>query len=281
MPPGANIAPMLTRTRARRAGLALLLAVALAAPAAPAYAAHQRRPAPAPAPSPSPSPLQLIPDLLSALLPSLFPPPSGGGAVAPSLQERVVASTVRVSGPACGRIQVGSGFSPRADLAVTAAHVVAGVSRPEVLRPDGRRLAATVVAFDPNQDLAVLRVNGLSQAPLPLGSPVVGTDAAVFGHPNGRATVEVSPARVTAAGVVRAPNIYGQLVSRDIVRLATSLDPGDSGGAVVDTGGNVVGVAYGVSLQRTDVAFAVNAREVQSVLNRPLSSPVSTGPCIG
>jgi S1-C subfamily serine protease len=270
---------MLRLNRSHRPGsrplvLAVLVFVATIGAGAPAQAAHNR-----PAP-PEPSSLQVLPDLLSSLLPGLFPP-DGPSAVAPSVRDRVVASTVRVSGPACGRVHVGSGFSPRADTAVTAAHVVAGMTRPEVLRPDGRRLAATVVAFDPAKDLAVLRVNGLGQAPLPLGPAVVGTDGAVFGHPNGRAAVEVSPARVVAQGTVRIPNLYGQeLVARQVLRLSSRLDPGDSGAPVVDQAGKVVGVAFAVAIQRPDVAFAVSSRELEPLLTQPLTSPVSTGPCV-
>lgn len=201
--------------------------------------------------------------------------------MAPAVRDRVITSTVRVSGPACGGVQVGSGFSAGVDTAVTAAHVVAGMSRPEVLRPDGRRLPATVVAFDPNKDLAVLRVSGLGQAPLPLGPAAVGTDGAVFGHPNGQAPVEVSPAKVVAQGTVPVTDVYGEArVTREVLRLASRLDPGDSGGPVVDRTGKVVGVAFGIAVHRPDVAFAVSSRELQPLLSQPLTSPVSTGPCI-
>ncbi len=257
----------------RRVTLVLLVVVAALGPALPAQAAHQ----PAPA---QPSPLQIVPDLLSTLLPNLLPP-DGASRLAPTVRDRVLASTVRVSGPACGRVQVGSGFSPRADMTVTAAHVVAGMSRTEVLRPDGRRLAATVVAFDPNKDLAVLRVTGLAQTSLPLGSATVGGDGAVFGHPNGQVPVEVSPATIVAQGTVRIRNLYGQgPVTRDVLRLSSRLEPGDSGAAVVDTAGKVVGVAFAVATQRPGVAFAVASTELQPLLSQPLTSPVSTGPCI-
>jgi S1-C subfamily serine protease len=253
--------------------LTLVVVVATLASAAPAHAAHNR-------PRPQPPPLQSVPELLSSLLPGLFPP-EGPSTVAPSVRQRVAASTVRVSGPACGRVQVGSGFSPRPDTAVTAAHVVAGMTRTEVLRPDGRRLPATVVAFDPNRDLAVLRVTGLGQAPLPLGTAAVGTDAAVFGHPDGQATVEVSPARIVAQGTVRIPNLYrDELATREVLRLSARLDPGDSGAPVVDQGGRVVGVAFAVAIQRPDVAFAVSSRELEPLLRNPSTSPVSTGPCL-
>ena len=57
----------------------------------------------------------------------------------PGVQERVAASTVKVEGEACNRIQEGSGFAAGADLVATNAHVVAGVRQPGVIRPDGKR----------------------------------------------------------------------------------------------------------------------------------------------
>lgn len=258
----------------RRTAVALCAALAVVVPALPAQAHH--RPPAQPA---QPAPLPQINDLLTGLLTALFPP-GGAGSVAPTVQQRVAASTLRIAGPDCNGVRVGSGFAARPDLAVTAAHVVAGVTRPEVLRPDGRRLPATVVAFDADKDLAVLRVSGLGQSPLPLGRAVMGTEGAVFGHPGGQPQVEVSPATIVASGVARLPNLYGEPVSRRIIRLNSRLEPGDSGGPVVDGGGSVVGVAFAVSTLRPDVAYAVTTQELEPVLGSSSTSPVSTGPCI-
>ena len=124
----------------------------------------------------APGPLQdLRQQVVDANFPEVFsrlrPAPSTGTppvatALAPEVVDRVIASTVRVSGQACGRILTGSGFAADTETIVTNAHVVAGVDNPSVIRPDGRRLSATVVVFDPNRDLAVLSVPGLDQAPL-------------------------------------------------------------------------------------------------------------------
>ena len=85
----------------------------------------------------------------------------------PAIIARVGASTVKVEGEACRRIQEGSGFAAAPDTIITNAHVVAGVKSPRVLRPsDGRRLPATVVVFDADRDLAVLKVKNLGQVPL-------------------------------------------------------------------------------------------------------------------
>src|SRR5204862_4729613 len=117
--------------------------------------------------------------------------------LAPAIEGRVKLSTVRVEGQACDRLQDGSGFAVATDTVVTNAHVVAGERRTYVFRPDGSRLAATVVVFDSDRDLAVLRVGGLNQAPLTIGAGKVGENGAVFGHPNGVAQVVVAPATIS------------------------------------------------------------------------------------
>ncbi|HEX7167673.1 MAG TPA: CvpA family protein, partial [Acidimicrobiales bacterium] len=81
--------------------------------------------------------------------------PPGALSLAPDVVARVVEATVKVQGEACRRIQEGSGFVIGDGVVVTNAHVVAGEDRVEVLRPDGKRLPATVVVFDPAKDLAV------------------------------------------------------------------------------------------------------------------------------
>src|SRR5439155_7942537 len=90
--------------------------------------------------------------------PALGPPPAETGLTEARANE-VARSTVKVEAAACSRIQDGSGAVIGDGLIVTNAHVVAGSKHPTVLtHPDGRALKATVVAFDPNRDVAILRV---------------------------------------------------------------------------------------------------------------------------
>ncbi|HET7719263.1 MAG TPA: trypsin-like peptidase domain-containing protein [Acidimicrobiales bacterium] len=268
---------MSLRTR-RRAG-AVVLAVGLALPmlatAGPAQAAPGRS---RPAAAPASDILGLLTGLVARLLP--LPAPAVPG-IDPGLASQVTASTVRVSGVACGERLQGSGFSPAPDTIVTNAHVVAGTTRTEVLRPDGRTLPATVTAFDPVRDLAVLTVAGLGQPSLGLGPAVVGETAAIVGHPFGQAPVEVSPARVVRRVTADVGDIYDRPATpRQILVLDAQIDPGDSGAPVVSTAGQVVGVAFAVSNLRRGTAFAVASEELGPVLARPRSGAVSTGPCL-
>lgn len=223
-----------------------------------------------------------FPEVFSRLGPSPSAgPPPGEVALPAAVRDRVAASTVKVSGTACGRILNGSGFSPAADIIVTNAHVVAGVDRPSVLRTDGRRLPATVVVFDPNRDLAVLRVPNLGRPALPVGDAGTGDEGAVYGHPQGQDELAIIPARVETKVNAQGLDLYGdRAIRREILILAAALEPGDSGGALVDTGGNVIGVAFAVAPDRPATSYALASGELRSVLGQSRENQVDTGPCV-
>lgn len=216
----------------------------------------------------------LIPDLDSG------PPPEDSG-IDPAVIARVATSTVKVEGVACLFERDGSGFAVAPDLVVTNAHVVAGQQRTSVVRPDGRRLRAQVTAFDPARDLALLSVPGLGQAPLPLAEGKVGTTGGVFGHPEGQAEVEISPAAIRQQVNALGQDLYELgLTRRTVYVLAADLAPGDSGGALVNAAGEVVGVAFAISPDEEGTAYALAVSELRSVLDAGREVPASTGPCI-
>ena len=166
---------------------------------------------------------------------------------------------MKVSGQACGRVLTGSGFAVDTETIVTNAHVVAGVDGPSVIRPDGRRLSATVVVFDPNRDLAVL----VGARPGP-GAPARGDGRDRHRRRRLRPSRAVRtrwrsrPARIEAAINALGRDLYGsRTIRRDIYILAAQLEPGDSGGALVDTDGEVVGVAFAVAPDQPATAYAL------------------------
>jgi S1-C subfamily serine protease len=215
--------------------------------------------------------------------PSIGAPPAASGLTSDTA-ESVARSTVKVEAPACSRIQEGSGSVVGDDLIATNAHVVAGSKHPTVLRhPDNAELDATVVAFDPDRDVAILHVPGIDRPALPLGSGSfgVGGDGAVFGHPLG-GPLELSPFEVAQSVDARGFDIYDQhRTTRQIFVLSADLAPGDSGGALVDPSGTVEGVAFAIAPDEPHVAYALTLEELRSVLAGDLSQPVGTGPCVG
>jgi S1-C subfamily serine protease len=197
---------------------------------------------------------------------------------------RVLASTVKVEGEACGRIYEGSGFAVASDLIVTNAHVVAGEGHgdTDVLLPSGRRLPATVVMFDPDIDLALLEVTSLGESPLSVDVPHTGTVGAVFGHPEGQDEVAVAPARVVLEEVAVGRDLYGvHTTKRDVLVLAAVLAHGDSGGPLVNPAGQVIGVAFAISADQPDTAYALSSSELDAALVEARTpGGASTGSCL-
>jgi S1-C subfamily serine protease len=219
----------------------------------------------------------------SALEPFTTPADPGnppGSTMPRPVDARVRPSTVEVEGEACGRIQAGSGWVASPGLVVTNAHVVAGERSTRVTTIDGATLPAEVVAFDPDGDLAVLSVPGLVAPALPLASPEVGMVGAVYGHPHG-GPLKVIPARIAQNIVATGTDIYRTSSSRrHVLILATSLQPGDSGGALVDPAGNVVGVAFATDPGQAHTGYALTSDQVRTVLASAGSTPVATGSCL-
>ncbi|HEX4903203.1 MAG TPA: MarP family serine protease [Acidimicrobiales bacterium] len=223
-----------------------------------------------------------FPRVFSALRPApdLGPPPTDPGLGA-DVVAAVSPSTVKITGIACDRVQEGSGFvTLGADVVVTNAHVVAGQSETQVELTDGSLLDAYVVVFDPDRDLAVLRVPGLDRRPLPIGDGAPGTTGGVFGHPNG-APLRVQPFQVGEEVRAVGTDIYDQRrTEREVLILSSQLRPGDSGSALVDGAGNVVGVAFAIAPDDPNVAYALDVLELQTVLGGDLGTQVPTGPCL-
>ena len=214
--------------------------------------------------------------------PQAGPAPADHG-MAPAVLARVAASTVKVTGAACQRVQDGSGFAVAADTVVTNAHVVAGQrpGRTQVVRTDGRRLQASVVVFDSDRDLAVLRVPGLGRQPLAVANGAAGTRGAVFGHPGGQERVRAAPAAVRRQIQAVGRDLYdSHLTRREVFVLASDLRPGDSGGALVSQAGNVIGVAFAIAPDRSGTSYAVTDKELRAALSVPRGNPVGTGPCL-
>ena len=189
-------------------------------------------------------------------------------------------SVVRVLGTACGLGVEGSGWVAAPGIVVTNAHVVAGESDTTVT-PAGSDTAldATAVHYDQTNDLALLRVNGLSDGALSLAPEVQsGTTGAVIGYPeNGPLTI--TPARAGATGPVITQDSYGRgPVSRQLTALRGEVHSGNSGGPLVNGDGRVMGTVFAATTQGKPGGYAVPNSVVASALG-DRTGQVSTGPC--
>jgi S1-C subfamily serine protease len=194
-------------------------------------------------------------------------------------------SVLRIAGTAyeCGQNQTGTGFVVSTGRVVTNAHVVAGVSQPVVEMPDGGAMPGRVVYFDTKRDLAVLAVDNLPSQPLPLSRDLPGGSQAAFaGYPHG-GPFQSKPATVQDIATVLVPDIYGNNPSpEDIYRLAGDVQPGNSGGPLLTTDGQVAGVIFAKATSDAEVGFAITMSDLNPVAQQAptLSSPVSSGQCI-
>jgi S1-C subfamily serine protease len=223
-----------------------------------------------------------FPDVFGLSTPDAGDPPTSG--ISSPIGQRIAPSVVRVEGRACDQIQQGSGFVAADEVVVTNAHVVAGEDGTEVFTADGDSLDGTVIAFDPDRDVAVLHVDDLSLDPLTRADGQVDAVGSVFGYPRGGPEHE-SPARIVQRIIAKGTDIYRTGVTRrDVYVLAASLAPGDSGGPLVDTDGNVIGLAFAIDPGNATTAFALTRAEVDAVVDPALRarsrSAVDTGPCL-
>jgi S1-C subfamily serine protease len=188
---------------------------------------------------------------------------------------RAVTSAVDVVSPAVARIETdrggGSGIVVSPDgLILTNHHVVARCGKLEAMLPDGRSGRADLIGSDPHSDLAVLRmvVDGppLVCASLADSSGVrVGQIAIAIGNPYGFHHT-VTAGIVSAIGrSLRART--GRLIE-DLIQTDASLNPGNSGGPLVDSSGAVIGVNTAMIQPAHGLSFAIASSTARFVTGR-------------
>jgi S1-C subfamily serine protease len=192
--------------------------------------------------------------------------------------EAAGASVVRVLGTACGLGVEGSGWVAAPGVVVTNAHVVAGEDDTTVTTQEGASLEATPVYYDPENDLALLRVDaGLPSLSIAPG-PRSGDAGAILGFPE-NGPYAVAPARLGETHDTIAEDSYGRgPIHRAIVSMRGSVRSGNSGGPIVDTHGQVMGTVFATTTSGTPGGFAVPDDRVEVALGE-ISTSVDTGPC--
>ena len=215
---------------------------------------------------------------LEPVAPSQLPLPASVNT--PGIQA-AASETLKIRGLGCGGIVFGSGFPVGPGMVLTNAHVVAGTQGTTVVNPTGRSLAARVILFDPERDVAILYVPRLALVPLSQASAHQGTQGAAIGYPGG-GPEQVKPAVVNGQVKAEGRDIYGQnLVVRSIWIMQAEVQPGNSGGPLVDLDGNVVGVIFAASTSQPGQAYALTDAEVQADIDKAQgrTDAVPIGPC--
>jgi S1-C subfamily serine protease len=183
----------------------------------------------------------------------------------------------------CGRGIEGSGFLFAPDRVMTNAHVVAGVDNPTV-EIGGSAVEGTVVYYDPDVDVAVVAVESGELTTLPFDLAVEPKEGvALLGYPED-GPFDIQPARVRSEQRLRSPNIYGDgAVIRDVLSLRGKVRPGNSGGPVVSSGGDVVGLVFAASLTDSETGYALTSEQVAQAATRGVAATdaADTQDCAG
>jgi S1-C subfamily serine protease len=204
-------------------------------------------------------------------------------AVAREIGARAAQSVLRVVADGCQLRASGTAFVVAPGYLVTNAHVIAGTDKIIVQSPRAS-FDAIPVLVDLELDVAVLRVPDLDAPALAFTAtePRRGAIGATFGYPGGGNAV-VEPATVATAYFATGLDVSGRArVTRRILELRASVEPGDSGGPLLLADGTVGGVIFAESRVDPTVGYALSPLEVRDRIAGALSrtSAAATGPCI-
>lgn len=243
--------------------------------------------------------LRAVPKRLSALLdtsglPDVLQPfgrtpivevePPNATLASDAVVAAVQPSVVKIRGvaPGCQKVLEGTGFVVGPDHVMSNAHVVAG-SDSVTVESAGQTYDAVVVSYDPNADISMLYVPNLPAQPLTFAPDpaVTGTDALVLGYPGG-GDFAATPSRVREVIELNGPDIYRTTtVNREVYTIRGTVRQGNSGGPLIDSDGQVLGVVFGAAVDDTETGFVLTANEVERQMSKVNDTErAPTGSCV-
>jgi S1-C subfamily serine protease len=195
--------------------------------------------------------------------------------------------TITAQGVSTGRLSpfnmpssgVGSGIVVSASgLILTNYHVVQGAQRLTVETADDQHLSARVVATDDMHDLAVIRTEGATLTPMPLGDSdeiEVGQTVLAIGSPLGEFTETVTRGIVSALDrsiTVGNEATGAALRLSGLIQTDAAINPGNSGGPLIDERGQVVGINSAVSRAAEGIGFAIPINAAKQLIDEAAAS---------
>ena len=197
-----------------------------------------------------------------------------GGEVAPG-------SVAHVSGEACGSLTVGGAVAVAPDLVVTNAHVVAGLDDVDVLiAGSAEPVAGTVVSFDANRDLALVRVVDGSFDAVDFASIDEGGQGRLV-TVDDEGDVEERPFEVARPINAVGEDIYrNDGADRRALEVQLEVVPGESGSGLFDRRGSLVGLLFASSRTSSGRSYAVATDEIEAFIDEAAADPRPVGPCL-
>jgi serine protease Do len=183
----------------------------------------------------------------------------------------------------------GSGFIISSDgLILTNKHVVSDTgAQYSVLTNDGNTYTATVLARDPDQDLAVLKINATNLPTVTLGnsdSLQLGQTAIAIGNALGQFSNTVSLGVVSGLGrtvTASAPDTGTEETLSGVIQTDAAINPGNSGGPLLDLQGNVIGIDTAVASDAQNIGFAIPINEAKAAISSVEASGTIQAPYLG
>lgn len=184
-------------------------------------------------------------------------------------ERKAEALTVRVRNLGCEGLATGSGFAVSSDVLITNRHVVAGADQLEVDTSDGRSLQVDAASVGVLGDVAAIQVNGTLPVVAQLkGQAQPGASVTAVGYPLG------GPLALSRGVVV--DSVYEPAVRGRVLRITARVEPGNSGGPLLDSRGRVVGIVFAIETA-TRLGLAIPISTVSSLLQQAGTTTVP--PC--
>ena len=191
--------------------------------------------------------------------------------------DQVKRSVFVIEGLVCGKNSLGTGVLVRQGI-LTNAHVVAGSETLKLIDSDGREFSSFVIAIDFQTDLALLDSSKITQEPLQTSKPRLDMDVVLMvGSEN---EIQVIHSEIKRLIDISIADIYGDgAYVRSGMGLSADVAPGDSGGPIVNTDGEVVGLVFSRSKNNEGISYGISSEEFTKVTSQATKTAIETGDC--